>query len=269
MKKPAASRRLVMWRTALAGLLFGLGCNGPGEGVPSAPEEGFVEGATEGVRLYYRVVGAGPDTLVVVHGFQGNNQSYLAPDLTEVLSGHALLFYDQRGGGRSSGAGDGTLPELKDHVADLEALRRGLGLSQVVLLGHSGGAYVAVQYALDHADRVERLILAAPGSPGPQYADETNASFYSRLDAATWARLQSLHASLSEADDPASVCEEMAGVLIPSVYLADPAHQRRMKGSMCAATEEVLRTEPQRLAAFQASVRGREWAPDLRRISVR
>lgn len=72
-------------------------CSG-GQPPESPAPEGFIEG-TENDRLFYRILGSGSDTVVVVHGFQGNNQNYLAADLTEVMSGHALLFYDQRGGG--------------------------------------------------------------------------------------------------------------------------------------------------------------------------
>ena len=69
---------------------------------PHAPaaREGYFAG-TDSVRLYYRTVGAGPDTVLVVHGQQGNTMEYLAPDLEPLAEGRVLLFYTQRGGGRS------------------------------------------------------------------------------------------------------------------------------------------------------------------------
>ena len=62
--------------------------------------EGFLDGA-DGHSLFYRLRGAGPDTIVIVHGFQGNNQNYPAADLVAVIVEPTLLFYDQRGGGRN------------------------------------------------------------------------------------------------------------------------------------------------------------------------
>jgi pimeloyl-ACP methyl ester carboxylesterase len=46
-----------------------------------------------------------------------------------------------------------------DSVADLDALRAGLGAERIALMGVSYGTYVAQQYARVHPDRVERLIL--------------------------------------------------------------------------------------------------------------
>ena len=94
---------------------------------------------TEGHSLFYRLRGAGPDTIVIIHGFQGNNQNYLAADLVAVIVEPTLLFYDQRGGGRSAPVPDTAAPGLSEHVRDLEAVRTAMGFSQLTLLAHSGG----------------------------------------------------------------------------------------------------------------------------------
>lgn len=244
---------------------FAVAACGGGEPRESAPPQGFVRGADDH-RLFYRVLGSGSDTVVVVHGFQGNNQNYLASDIAEVIPGYALLFYDQRGGGRSDPVSEEDSPGLEEHVADLEALRSALHLEDLVLIGHSGGAYIVVQYALDYPQRVEKLALIAPGTPHAEYAAETGRNFFSRLDSATWAGVSDLNASLETSEDPAAVCEEISSILLPRVYLADPSALSQMAGSMCDAPEQALRTEGRRRQAFQASVRGRDWVPDLERI---
>ena len=86
--------------------------------------EGFVD-AGKGVRLFYRLVGTGRDTLVIVHGGPGLNFDYFGHELDPLASqGHALLFYDQRGAGRSTLVHDSAGLQAPRFADDLEAVRR-------------------------------------------------------------------------------------------------------------------------------------------------
>jgi len=61
---------------------------------------------------------------------------------------------------------DGSAPNLslRSTIADLEALRKHLGFKKWTVFGQSWGAIVAVAYAAEHPDRVDRLVLASiPG----------------------------------------------------------------------------------------------------------
>ncbi len=66
-------------------------------------------------------------------------------------------MYDQRGGGRSQIIKEPNRLTLSEHVRDLEAVRVALRLTQFALVGESCGALLAVVYASEHPDRVERL----------------------------------------------------------------------------------------------------------------
>jgi proline iminopeptidase len=113
------------------------------------------------VRLFYRVDGGGPDTIVVLHGGPGFNLEGIRPDLTALARHHALLYFDQRGSGRSE------MPDTLQLTAaamieDLEALRRAFRLDQLTLLGHSWGGGLAVLYAAQYPKHVRRMVLVAP-----------------------------------------------------------------------------------------------------------
>ena len=56
--------------------------------------------------------------------------------------GRKVVFYDQRGNGRSGELKDGQSCTLADQIADLEALRAHLALDKIDLLGHSWGGYL-------------------------------------------------------------------------------------------------------------------------------
>lgn len=112
-----------------------------------------------GVQLYERRAGEGPPT-VVLHGGPGAHHDYLLPGFDRLALGRTLIYYDQRGGGRSPVPRDVPLG-WREHVADLEALRLLWGLEQLTLAGYSWGGLLALLYALELPARVARLALVS------------------------------------------------------------------------------------------------------------
>src|SRR5205807_16480 len=132
-----------------------------------------------GVRIYTRRVGDGPPPVVVLHGGPGAHHDYLLPQYDRLAHGRALLFYDQRGGGRSP-ARDVPVG-WQEHVADLEALRKHWAIDRLTLLGYSWGGLLAVLYALEHPDRVGRLALVAPAPLTARWREEFERRLSARL----------------------------------------------------------------------------------------
>ena len=121
--------------------------------------------AVPGARLYVRILGEG-DPVVILHGGPDFNHRYLLPEMDRLSRGFRLIYYDQRGRGRSS---PGVAPpdvSIESDVEDLDRLREHLGLDRITVLGHSWGGVLAMEYAIRHADRLSRLILlnSAPAS---------------------------------------------------------------------------------------------------------
>src|SRR5437773_2264059 len=104
--------------------------------------EGFIN--VEGGRVWYRVVGDGPKTpLLLVHGGPGVNSLYLKP-MAGLAVDRPVIFYDMLGGGKSDRPADTTLWRMDRFVDELSKLREALGLSEIHLYGHSFGATLAV-----------------------------------------------------------------------------------------------------------------------------
>jgi proline iminopeptidase len=76
-----------------------------------------------------------------------------------------VVFYDQRGIGASKHLKPGAPQTLEAQVADLEALRAGLKLDRVALVGDSFGGFLSMAYAAAHPEHVAALILS--DSPPP------------------------------------------------------------------------------------------------------
>jgi proline iminopeptidase len=70
-----------------------------------------------------------------------------------------LVYYDQRGRGRSAdgvAAGD---VDIESEVSDIDAVRRLIGADSIAVLGHSWGGVLAMEYVTRHPERVSHLIL--------------------------------------------------------------------------------------------------------------
>jgi proline iminopeptidase len=113
-----------------------------------------------GVQLFERRLGAGP-AVVVLHGGPGVHHDYLRPGFDRVAEGRTLIYYDQRGGGRSAVSRDVPVG-WREQVADLEALRQVWGLEQLAVAGYSWGGLLALLYALEHPGRISHLALVSP-----------------------------------------------------------------------------------------------------------
>jgi len=98
----------------------------------------------------------------VLHGGPGFTSHYLNP-LAALGDDRPVIFYDQLGAGRSTVTTDSTMWTIQHFVAELDSVRRALGLREFHLLGHSWGTMLATQYVFAHPDAgVKSLILASP-----------------------------------------------------------------------------------------------------------
>ncbi len=179
-----------------------------------------------GVSLFERRVGQGPPA-VVLHGGPGADHGYLLPGFDTLSVGRELVYYDQRGGGRSPVARDVPVG-WREHVADLDALREIWGLERVVLLGYSWGGLLAQLYATEHPDRVERLALVSPAPSWRAAREEFERRFAERnLAPALERERRALRESgLRERDPQAYERRLFELAVVP--YFHDPAKAREL-----------------------------------------
>jgi proline iminopeptidase len=144
----------------------------------TAPDSAEAQRARQGLvsmenaRLFYEVIGEG-EPIIVVHGGPGLDHTYLQPGLDALATRHTLVYYDQRGTGRSGASLDSETINIDTFVEDIEALRQTLGFERVSVLGHSFGSLIAMEYAFRHPETVRALILMNPVEPGTRYRTRT------------------------------------------------------------------------------------------------
>lgn len=129
----------------------------------------FVE--IDSIDFHYKTQGQGEVGMVLLHGFGASLYSWreVQPTLAESLT---TFSYDRPAFGLTERpiSWKGSNPyTLTASVAQLDALLEFWGLEQAVLVGNSAGGTVALQYTLDHPERVLALVLVDPsfGGRGP------------------------------------------------------------------------------------------------------
>ena len=121
-----------------------------------------------GASIWYEVRGnASGRPMIMVNGGPGFDHNYvLCSEAWDVLAKRRrVVFYDQRGNGRSGALSKDQTCTVADQVADLEALRAELKADKIDLLGHSWGGYLVMAYAARHPEHVVHLIIADSASP--------------------------------------------------------------------------------------------------------
>jgi proline iminopeptidase len=102
---------------------------------------------------------------LLIHGGPGTDHIGLKARYGKLAERMQLVYFDHRGQGRSA-RGDPGRYTLDENVEDMEALRRYLGLGQIVSLGTSYGGMVAMAHAARYPDAVSHLILVATAAHG-------------------------------------------------------------------------------------------------------
>jgi 3-oxoadipate enol-lactonase len=114
-----------------------------------------------GQDLYYELHGEGPP-LVLVMGIGYDSSLWTLAQVPVLSTQFQVILVDNRDAGRSSKAGRPyTIADMAD---DLAGLLNALGIQRSHLLGLSMGGMIALEFALRHRDRLDRLVLAGTGA---------------------------------------------------------------------------------------------------------
>jgi proline iminopeptidase len=152
--------------------------------LPAPRESGFT--VSTDVPLYWARYGTpGGAPLLMLHGGPGADHGYLLPQMLALADrGRDLVFYDQRGGGRSR-TDDRTPITWRTQVDDLAAVIAELGVSPVTLVGYSWGAMLAMLYSIHGTAQnigpmAHTLVLIDPAPVTRAFRDRFEAEFTRR-----------------------------------------------------------------------------------------
>ena len=213
------------------------------DGAQSAvAREGYLT-TSDSARLFYRVVGRGRDTLIAIHGGPGVDLESIAGDFAPLAERHVVIFYDQRGAGRSELPTDTTRLAVARQIADLDEVRRHFGIARATLVAHSYGPLLAASYALAHPNAVRRMVFFGPVPPRRgNFWQRFGASMAQRLDSAARARMADANKRLADPNaDTRQACRDLWAVgMLPR--LAEPDRTLRLiRSDLCASDPAGIR----------------------------
>ena len=130
--------------------------------------------------LYARDIGQG-EPAIVLHGGPDFDSAYLLPELDRLADIYRLVYFDQRGRGRSADWVRAEEISLATDIDDIERVRNHFSLEAPTLVAHSWGTVLALEYALRHPTRVSRLILLNPAPASAADAELLGRAYTARL----------------------------------------------------------------------------------------
>jgi proline iminopeptidase len=167
------------------------------------------------------VVGHGPLVFVTSPGW-GSSSLYLQKGLSPLKEQFTLLFLDTRGSGGSSRPADSTKMSTSVMADDVDRVRDYLGIDSIILVGHSNGGAIALDYAERYPTRLRKLVLL-DAEVLDDRAEKATGEFL-RLwgnDPRYKSAVQTIH------DDPRLDTDEDFSKFLNSIlplYLSDPDH---------------------------------------------
>jgi len=108
--------------------------------------------------------------LLVLHGGPGLDHTMFGSHLDALAETYRLVLVDGREQGRSARGTDPGTWTLQQHARDVSAVAASLGASRYAVLGHSFGAFVAVQHAADFPGAAVATIISS-GVPSTRYME--------------------------------------------------------------------------------------------------
>jgi proline iminopeptidase len=153
-------------------------------------------------KVWTKQVGSGPLKVLLLHGGPGFTHDYLeAMEAFLPQAGITMYYYDQLGAGNSDTPDDPTLWTLPRFVSEVEEVRLSLGLDNFVLLGHSWGGILAMEYALNFQQHLRGLVISNMTAGMQSYLKRTAALKEQLLSAELLVKFNALEAA-KDYDNP-------------------------------------------------------------------
>lgn len=204
--------------------------------------QGYVV-TSDSARLFYRIGGRGPDTLIAIHGGPGVDLESIAGDFAPLEARHVVIYYDQRGAGRSTLPADTTRLFAPRQVADLDEVRRHFGLDRVTLVAHSYGPLLAASYALEHPDAVRRMVFFGPVPPRRgDFWQRFGAEMARRVDSASARRMLDANRRIASGNaDVRQACRDFWALALRPRLAQPERTQQKLRSDLCASDAAGIR----------------------------
>jgi proline iminopeptidase len=180
------------------------------EKISKMSSEGYVV-MEDGVRLYYKSFGEGPNVLIIPMA------AYLEDVLQPLADDRRVIFYDPRNRGKSD-AGELDNVSLDQQIEDLEMLRKQLEIPQMALLGWSAFGMETALYTIRYPQRVTRLVQVATIAPADAIMEELEDDRNEAIDQDALDELDRKAQEGEFAQNPQEYCRRYNNLILPGSF---------------------------------------------------
>jgi proline iminopeptidase len=153
-------------------------------------------------KVWTKRIGSGPIKVLLLHGGPGVCHDYLeAFESFLPQAGIEMYYYDQLGCGNSDQPDDPALWTIPRYLTEVEEVRTGLGLDNFVLIGHSWGGMLGIEYALKYQQHLRGLVISNMTAGMQSYLKRLTALKSQLLTPAELAKFNALEAA-KDYDNP-------------------------------------------------------------------
>lgn len=260
MKTPL-NEALITWQICLIAvflLFYGCQANRTEPDPEPAIEaiEGFVPVA-EGVELRYKILGNGPQTVIIPAAIY---MEYVFEQLAD--PGFTLIFYDPRSRGKSTTVTDRLQIGMEFEVADLEALRRNLNKEKISLIGWSYLGGMVALYALRYPEHVDRVIQIGPIPPTQEFFLQATAS---PIDEESLSQIRKMQEDGLEKSDPEAYCRQYWDIYMRRIFF-DPSKIAGYRSDKCLCPNEMPDHVNLQLGTILGKLGQWNWLEEMRRL---
>lgn len=201
------------------------------EYIPPPRTSGFTGTTTS--PLYWCAYGpAAAEKILALHGGPGAHHDYLLPQMLHLAKRYNVIFYDQRGGGKSR-HDDREHVTWKTHVMDLHAVIRELHISNLSIVGYSFGGLLALLYSIearkqDSMKAPSRLALIDPAPLKMEYRKQFETEFLKRQNGMEIRRMREELAESGLRERDPSEYKQKTFELAVAPYFSDPAKAQNL-----------------------------------------
>jgi proline iminopeptidase len=216
-----------------------------------------------GVVLRVREWGEG-DPVLVLSGGPGFSGDQMLSTAAVVAESHRAIVPDQRGTPGSPlasfemGAFDPSAFSIEGAVADLEAVRRELGLESWTLVGHSWGGLLSMAYAAAHPERVDRMVLVSPAGIDASFWATYQQNIMTRLSPEASAKMSELRPTAQSLDGYAELARQS------NILMAEATLENKAAGDALRAEMRADGFEPRVALLMQGAMMSYDFKPALK-----
>lgn len=187
----------------------------------------------QGLHIY--IIGDG-EVIVFLHGGPGSEHRFFLPHVLPLSQRFKLVFYDQRGCGKSEPLTNNQY-SMKDEVDALELLRKELDVEKINLFGESWGSMLALLYATSYPERVNKIFLTAAIGVTAEGFSTFAEELEKRLSEEDKIKLSNLEEKFKRGD---STIEEIFGVLDRYYVYSEESLKRRKKTTINTSVNDAI-----------------------------